>query len=69
VAVLGSRDALNSLMYLCKGVIWFLFATGAGITTVVSIASFVVPLRSQTFYIVGVHLVGLEPYCLSTNLS
>jgi len=45
-----------------EGVIWLLIATAAGLITVASTASFLVILRSQTFYTVGICVFRPEPY-------
>jgi hypothetical protein len=48
---------------------WFLIASGAGLTTLASIASSLVPLRSRTFGTAGLLVFGLEPYVILSNLS
>jgi hypothetical protein len=48
---------------------WLLVAAAAGLTTVASIARFLVPLRSQTFWTAGVCVLGPEPYVLLSYVS
>jgi hypothetical protein len=59
LAVLGSLVALsfsNVVYFVCKGIIWLLFATGAGLIIVASIASSPARLRSHSLLQIFVSL-------------
>jgi hypothetical protein len=59
----------NVVYFVCKGLIWLLFATGAGVITVASVASSLAPLRSQTFCIAALRFFGSDTYFLLSDLS